>query len=211
MDTLVSERVLLRMFRESDLDAYAEMCGDPDVMRYLGDGHPLTRAEAWRNMAIVLGHWQLARLRPLGRRGAGDRAPGRPGRLLAVRRVGPASKSAGRSAAGSGAAAMPPRPALTALDHAFTTLGQTHVISLIQPENSRSIAVALRLGMRMEGSTEVMGQSVLMYGIDRRSTVPYEPRPRRRVPDDRAPEHGFEKYDDFTEFGLPAAKVSLLY
>ena len=47
------------MFRESDLDAYAEMCGDPEVMRYLGDGHRFSRAEAWRNMALVIGHWQL--------------------------------------------------------------------------------------------------------------------------------------------------------
>ena len=59
MVTLASRRLLLRMFRESDLDAYAAMCGDPEVMRYLGDGYPLTRAEAWRNMALVLGHWQL--------------------------------------------------------------------------------------------------------------------------------------------------------
>src|SRR5271168_1748088 len=59
METLASERVLLRMFRESDLDAYAEMCADPEVMRYLGDGATLTRAESWRNMAVVLGHWQL--------------------------------------------------------------------------------------------------------------------------------------------------------
>ncbi len=59
MVTLGSSRLLLRMFRESDLDAYAAMCGDPEVMRYLGDGYPLTRGEAWRNMALVLGHWHL--------------------------------------------------------------------------------------------------------------------------------------------------------
>jgi RimJ/RimL family protein N-acetyltransferase len=59
MLTLGSNRLILRMFRESDLDAYAAMCGDPDVMRYLGDGYPLTRAEAWRNLALILGHWQL--------------------------------------------------------------------------------------------------------------------------------------------------------
>ena len=52
MSTLGSSRLVLRMFRESDLDAYAAMCGDPEVMRYLGDGYPLTRAESWRNMAL---------------------------------------------------------------------------------------------------------------------------------------------------------------
>ena len=37
---LETDRLKLRMWRESDLDAYAEMCADPMVMRYLGpDGH----------------------------------------------------------------------------------------------------------------------------------------------------------------------------
>ena len=36
MERLETDRLILRMFRESDLDAYAEMCGDPEVMKYLG-------------------------------------------------------------------------------------------------------------------------------------------------------------------------------
>ena len=60
MVTLETERLRLRMFRETDLDAYAAMSADPEVMRYLGaTGEPLTRREAWRQMAMFLGHWQL--------------------------------------------------------------------------------------------------------------------------------------------------------
>ena len=54
-----TERLRLRLFRESDLDAYAAMMADPEVCRYLGDGKPLDRANAWRSMAVMLGHWQL--------------------------------------------------------------------------------------------------------------------------------------------------------
>ena len=57
MDTLETERLVLRMFRESDLDNYAEMCADPEVMRFL-NGYPQSREEAWRNMAMVVGHWR---------------------------------------------------------------------------------------------------------------------------------------------------------
>jgi RimJ/RimL family protein N-acetyltransferase len=41
MVTLESDRLTLRMLRESDFDAYAEMCADPEGMRYIGD--PLAR------------------------------------------------------------------------------------------------------------------------------------------------------------------------
>lgn len=56
--TLETERLRLRPFRPDDCDAYAEMCSDPEVMRHL-TGAPLTRAESWRHLAFILGHWQL--------------------------------------------------------------------------------------------------------------------------------------------------------
>jgi hypothetical protein len=44
MSILNSDRLTLRMLRESDFEADAEMCADPNVMRYIGDGQPLDRA-----------------------------------------------------------------------------------------------------------------------------------------------------------------------
>jgi RimJ/RimL family protein N-acetyltransferase len=41
MITLETDRLILRMLRESDLDAYAEICADPKVMRFIGDGQSL--------------------------------------------------------------------------------------------------------------------------------------------------------------------------
>jgi RimJ/RimL family protein N-acetyltransferase len=154
------------MFRETDLDAYAAMCGDRDVMRYLGDGHPLTRAESWRNMALVLGHWQL---RGFGLWAVEERATG----MLAGRvgcwcpegwpgvEIGWALR---REYWGRGYAT---EAAQTVLADAFGRIGQKRLISLIRPENGPSIAVALRLGMRPEGSTEIMGHQSLVYGIER--------------------------------------------
>jgi len=171
MHTLDCPRVSLRLFRESDLDAYAEMCGDADVMRFLGDGHTLTRAEAWRNMALLLGHWQL---RGYGLWAVEERATG----LLAGRvgcwqpegwpglEIGWALR---RRFWGRGYAT---EAALATLNYAFHTLKQAHVISLIDPNNSPSIAVALRLGMRMEGHTQIVDHPVLVYGIDSPSRVP---------------------------------------
>jgi len=143
METLETDRLLLRMFRETDLDAYAEMCADPEVMRFLS-GYPQSREEAWRNMAMVVGHWQL--------RGCW-KPEGWPGMEIAwtLRQA-----SWGRGFATEAARA--------ALRYAFDVLKQKHIISLIHPENSPSIRVARRIGQRLEGRNEVMGSTVLVSG-----------------------------------------------
>jgi RimJ/RimL family protein N-acetyltransferase len=38
---LETQRLILRAFNEKDLDAYAEMCADCEVMRYIGNGQTL--------------------------------------------------------------------------------------------------------------------------------------------------------------------------
>ena len=57
--TLSTDRPRLRAFRASDLDAYAAMQANPEVMRFLVDGRTHTRVEVWRIMAGSLGHWLL--------------------------------------------------------------------------------------------------------------------------------------------------------
>ena len=56
---LRTKRLLLRSFRDADLDPMAAMCADPEVMRYLGDGRTLDREDTWRQMAMFLGHWEI--------------------------------------------------------------------------------------------------------------------------------------------------------
>src|SRR5262245_22960661 len=57
---LETERLRLRQFRDSDIDSYASMCANPEVMRYLSaNGELLSRADAWRQMSMFLGHWEL--------------------------------------------------------------------------------------------------------------------------------------------------------
>ena len=56
---LTTDRLLLRGFRPDDFERYAEMMADPDVSRHLMDGRPLTRVEAWGQLAMFAGHWVL--------------------------------------------------------------------------------------------------------------------------------------------------------
>jgi RimJ/RimL family protein N-acetyltransferase len=166
MITIETERLILRMFREADLDDYAEICADPEVMRYLGHGQPLARAEAWRQMAMIIGHWQL---RGYGLYAVEERAGGRlVGRIGFFNPEGwPGFELGwmlGRRHQGRGYATEGARAALRC---AFEELGREKVISLIQPPNEASIRVAVRLGEKLEGETEIFGKRVLIYGLDR--------------------------------------------
>ena len=162
---LETDRLFLRMWRNDDFDAYAKMCADPDVMRYLG-GKTFDRFEAWRHMAFLVGHWEL---RGYGHWAVEEKATGEfVGRIGFLNPVGwPAFEigwTLGREFWGKGYATEGARRALS---YAFNELDKAHVISLIHPDNKGSIKVAERLGEKLEGTTELLGHDVLIYGIDR--------------------------------------------
>lgn len=161
---LETERLLLRMWRPDDFEAYAEICADPEVMRYLS-GKPLSRMEAWRQMAVLVGHWHL---RGYGHWAVEEKASGKfIGRIGFLNPEGWPGFEIGwtlsAQAQGKGYATEGAR---RALEYAFTELKREHVISLINPQNQASIRVAERLGEKLEGRTELLDTEVLIYGID---------------------------------------------
>ncbi|HEY7452023.1 MAG TPA: GNAT family N-acetyltransferase, partial [Candidatus Limnocylindria bacterium] len=57
--------------------------------------------------------------------------------------------------------------ALAVRDWGFANLEVDELISLIDPDNAASIAVATRLGERRMGETDLWGNRVLVYAISR--------------------------------------------
>jgi RimJ/RimL family protein N-acetyltransferase len=53
-----TERLRLRSFRESDLEAQAKVMGDPEVVRHLG-GTPFSREDSWRRILTACGLWPM--------------------------------------------------------------------------------------------------------------------------------------------------------
>jgi RimJ/RimL family protein N-acetyltransferase len=163
---LETERLTLRMLREADLDAYAAMLGDAEVMRYIGDGKPMSRPDAWRSIATMLGHWQL---RGYGMLAAVERASGElVGRIGFWNPEGWPGFEVGwilrRAFWGRGYAAEGAR---AVVKYAFTELQQPQIISVIRPENAASIRVAERIGERLDRRAEIMGNPQLIYGLRR--------------------------------------------
>ena len=159
---LFTDRLVLRPFRAVDLDAYAAICADPEVMRHIGAGGPVGRDVAWRQMALHLGEWAL--------RGYGTWALERRADGALLGRAGflhpegwPGVELAwllARAAWGRGLASEAVHAARA---YGRERLGVQRPISLIRPDNTRSIALAERLGATLEDELSFLGGSTLRY------------------------------------------------
>jgi RimJ/RimL family protein N-acetyltransferase len=160
--TIETERLILRGWCEDDLDAYAAIMADPEVMRFLGGAS--ARSDAWRGMATLIGHWEL--------RGFGLWAVERKRDGALIGRVGvqypegwPSTEVAwtlGRPYWGHGYAS---EAAQASLEWGFKTLPVPKLISLIDAENFASQRVAQRIGQIKGGpyTLVVQGKS---YPVD---------------------------------------------
>ncbi len=167
--TLRTERLVMRAFEDRDLDPYAEMTADPEVMRHLGRG-PFDRAEAWHSIAFHLGHWHL--------RGYGHWAlelaqtgefVGRCGAYFPEGWPGlEVGWMLGRRHWGNGYATEAGR---RALGYAFDTLGAKRVVSIMLPANHASARVAQRLGGRLAGTTVVASMELNVFEYDERAAA----------------------------------------
>jgi RimJ/RimL family protein N-acetyltransferase len=150
---LETERLILRAFSPDDFETFASFMADEDVMRYL-TGHPMSRAEAWRSLAVSIGHWHL--------RGYGTWAVERKEDGAFMGRVGMINPEGwpglevgwtlGKPYWGSGYAT---EAAAAALNFAFLTQPVDKIISCIHPDNAASQAVAKRIGEKRGPLSEV--------------------------------------------------------
>ena len=167
--TRETPRLQMRPPIAEDLDPYVEIHEDPEVLGSLGAIGPTTgRVGGWRMLALMLGHWHL--------RGYGQWTVVEKGTGDVVGRVGlwhpegwPGVELGWlirRSRWGRGYATEAAREALR---FAFDVVEADHVISMIQPTNTRSIRLAEKLGESLEDRRLVNGQAMLVYGISRPS------------------------------------------
>lgn len=159
---LFTPRLRLRPFRSADLDPWAAIVADPEVMRFIGTGGAVGRDVAWRQMAFHLGEWAL--------RGRGSWAVERRADGVLIGRAGflqpegwPGEEVAwlfARSAWGQGYATEAVRAAVA---HGRRWLGAGPLISLIRPDNAPSLRLAERVGARFETEISFLGAGARLY------------------------------------------------
>ena len=167
MTTIHTERLTLRPFAEADVVPMMEIHQDPEVIKHVLFGaSPGGVTVAWRNVAVMIGHWHL---RGYGQWAVVERATGQT-----IGRVGPYNPQGwpgielgwiirrDRWANGFGTEA-----ARAALDWIWANVPTDRVISIIQPDNTRSIRIAEKIGERLESTTTLNALEMLVYVADR--------------------------------------------
>jgi len=183
---LESKRLWLRPLTPDDLDFLIELHADQEVSRYIWHGKPRTQEQTriWLERTFSLyqqeqiGHLGVVQKSDgqiIGRCGLNcfeieigvDKPQGFWGRGAAPKGVNVEPNfelgyTLDRKAWGYGYAT---EAAQTFLDYAFYERHLSKIISLIHPENTRSINVANRLGMQKQDSVLVFGVWVWRYAL----------------------------------------------
>jgi RimJ/RimL family protein N-acetyltransferase len=166
----VTERLVLRGWRDEDLDPFAAMCADPAVMRFVGPGTPLDRGQAEASLAMVRDHWLHY---GFGLWAAEESDTAQLAGFVGLAVVNDRSGDVeigwrlrqdfwGRGLATEGAQA--------ARDHAFAELGLPRIVALVHPENAASIRVTEKIGMsRDRQRTNRYGRLEVVYEVVRQS------------------------------------------
>lgn len=164
-----TERLILRPMEPKDVDPHVAMMQDPATAHFLTPGgEPRQRWEEWRAAASMLGHWQI---RGFGFFSVDEKETGEW-----VGRVGPwmpegwpaleCGWSIVSSRWGKGYA---PEAAVAAVRWTFDRFPElTRIISVIDPSNANSQAVAKKIGEEKSGEIfEFWGHRLDVWAADR--------------------------------------------
>ena len=147
--TLTTERLTLRPFRAEDLDSIFAVMSTPEVRASLHLPDSFSEGDAWRALCAFAGLWEL---KGVGQWALEERSTGRfVGRAGLYWRPEPdwpgveVGWMLDPACWGSGYAT---EAGSRAVRYGFEELGASELFSVILPENTRSQAVARRLGYR---------------------------------------------------------------
>lgn len=186
--TLVTQRLILRPFEESDLDAYTELFSLPQVRRALHTPDSFSHADAWRAMAQWRGQWEL---RGSGQFALEERATGRflgrAGLHRPEQEDWPGLEVGWALHPDSWGHGYATEAGAASLSYAFGVIGATEVFSVILAENDRSQRVAGRLGLARVEERVLSSLPGTPHGIWRIGREQWEANPLSRGRDGTGP------------------------
>jgi ribosomal-protein-alanine N-acetyltransferase len=164
MPSVETDRLLLRMIREDDLDNLAALFADPEVVKYVGNGLPTGREEAERALHSIINHWEA---NGFGRWAIEDRTSGEFigfGGLRSLFGTPEVVYHLAKAHWGKGYATEVGRATLR---FGFEERGDDRIVAIAKPGNSASIHVMDKLGMRFVKNARYYEIDVVEYEITR--------------------------------------------
>jgi ribosomal-protein-alanine N-acetyltransferase len=164
-------RLCLRMFVADDADELSLITRDPEVMRYIATGLPISREETTHNLNSIIngfnrrgfGRWAVT-LKETGR------LIGYCGLTLLDEAVGVELVYLfGKDYWGKGIATEAAR---ASLHYAFKELKLKRVVALTKPDNARSRRVLERIGMKFQTYSHYYGYDCVCYEMNRTEFCP---------------------------------------
>ena len=145
--TLTTERLTLRAPRLSDFAAHAAFKASP---RAGFVGGISTEAEAWHHLCALIGQWQL---RGYGRWMVAETATDRPMGVVGIHHPldWPEAEIGWTVYADGEGKGYAYEAAKAARSYAYDTLGWSTIASFVNPDNTRSVTLARRMGCRPDG------------------------------------------------------------
>ncbi len=171
--TIETERLTMRGFTPDDLDRLAEVLSDPQVMRYMPGGRPLSREKAKANLRFILRHWDE---HGFGWWAIINRADARLTGWCGLTYVDELSETEvaylfDRPYWGQG---IGTEAAHASLRYGFEELKLDRIIALAVPENVGSWRVMEKNGLNFETRLHLWDLDLVKYGIARDAFRPVE-------------------------------------
>lgn len=163
-----TERLVVRGFETSDLDAFAELCADREAMQFMGDGETLSRETVERWIGICQEKYQE---RGYGTSAIDEKESGKLAGFCGVIRApendfdeivyGLSRAVWGKGYATEAAAGM--------LRYVFNVSDLAEIYATIQAKNTPSLKMMPKLGMDyVKSVTEDDGQVIEFYRVRRK-------------------------------------------
>ena len=165
-----TERLLLRGWRDGDVEPYARLCADPEVMRFIGNGSTLTPEGSGGQISRFLRHWEE---RGFGLWALEERESGAFVGFAGLVHQEEWTEGEHRTEVGwrldraFWGRGLATEAAKASVYHGLEHIGLERVISIIQPENGASRRVAEKAGLTLRGESRWRDTPVVWYAIDR--------------------------------------------
>lgn len=154
--TITTDRLLLRRWCANDIEPFAAMCNDPEVMRYVGGGGTRSREQASASIRAYESTWEekgfglfavecLESHELIGFAGLAEPA--------FLPEIMPAVEVGWRFARQNWGNGYATEAARAALDFGLATLRIPEIVSIYQVENCDSGRIMEKLGMRFDRET----------------------------------------------------------